>query len=181
VIEPPGRGSDLLEIERVGNGHDMQRTWWDPVLPPTIVEQRELRRDHVGQIRFHVADRAALREIEPSKGIPARKLHDLRTAGLADQLADALVTCLEHRSVEGELVALEPVLSQDLLERVVGTDAPRHFPRKRDVRELAIVSRDLGGHADAGQVGRHAASLLVDPHRRFNGTCQLPPESIVLE
>src|SRR5262249_32052271 len=144
VIEPPGRGSDGLEIERVGNGHDMQRTRWDPVLPPNVVEQRELRRDHIGQIRLDVPDRAALREIEPSKGIPTRKLQDLRTAGLADQLADALVTRLEHRSVEGELVALQPVLSQYLLERVVGTNAPCHFPRKRDVRELAVVSRELG-------------------------------------
>jgi hypothetical protein len=59
-VEQPGCGSDLLEVERVGYGYDVQRTRCEPVLLPNLFEQTELCRDDIGQVRFDVADRAAV-------------------------------------------------------------------------------------------------------------------------
>src|SRR5689334_18331353 len=67
-------------------------------------------------------DRAAAGEVEPAERVSACELEDLRRAGPEDQLSNALVPGLEHRGVEGEFVALQPVLPQDLLESGVGAD-----------------------------------------------------------
>src|SRR6478752_4599506 len=84
---------------------------------------------------------------------------DLRRAGLEDQLRDALVAGLEHRRVEGELLARQPVLPQDLIESSVGADSLRDLLRERDVRELAIVGGDLGCDADEGGISGHGARI----------------------
>ena len=129
------------------------------MLSPNVLEQTELRRDDLGQVGFDVPDRIAAGEIESAEGVPARELQDLRRAGLVNQLRDALVPGLEHRSVEGELVALQPVLAQYLIVRRFGADQLGNLPSEGDVRELAVVGGDLGRHADERGVSRHGVSI----------------------
>jgi hypothetical protein len=65
VFEPGDCGSQLLELEHVGNRYDVRRTRGDVVTPSEVGEQLELRRDDIVQIRFDVAKRTTLREVEP--------------------------------------------------------------------------------------------------------------------
>jgi len=77
TLEPRGGGSQLVEIEHIGNRCDVQRIRGDIVPPSYVREQLELRRDDIAQICLHVVKRTTLREVESPKRVSAGQLQNL--------------------------------------------------------------------------------------------------------